>query len=119
MLRRLGLLLPVDDGDIGHMDQQKIVASGASPELPQGLDEWHAFNVADRATQLDYTDIRLLARVVDGDSCHALDPILDCIGDMWYHLDGLTQVAALTLAFNHMQVDLARGDVVFPSESDV
>lgn len=46
-------------------------------------------------------DIWLLAAVIDRDSRHAVNPILDSICDVRDNLDSLAQVVAFPLAFDH------------------
>jgi hypothetical protein len=48
------------------MNLHEVVLARTSPELAHSLNKRHALNIAYGTSQLDYADIRLLARVVDG-----------------------------------------------------
>lgn len=119
LLCRLGLLLAMDDRHVRDVDLHKVVLARPSPQLTHGLDEGHALDVADGAAQLNDADIRLFARVVDGDARDLLDPVLDGIGDVGHDLHRLAEIVALALALNDVLVDLARGDVVVAGKGDV
>lgn len=43
------------------------------------------------------THIRLISRVVNGDSGNTLDRVLDSVYDMGHDLDGLSQIGAFTI----------------------
>lgn len=101
------------------MNLHKVVLARTSPQLAHSLDERHALNVADSTSQLNYADIGLLARVIDGDARDLLDPILDGIGNVGDDLYGFTQVVALALALDDVLVDLASGDVVITRQGNV
>lgn len=119
LLRRLRLLFAVNNRHIRDVNLHKVVLARASPELAHSLDEGHALNITHSTSQLDYADVRLFARVIDGYPRDFLDPVLNRIGDVWDDLNGFTQIVALALAFDDVLVDLAGGDVVVACEGDV
>jgi hypothetical protein len=119
LLRRLGLLLSVYNRHIRDVDLHEVVLARSSPQLAHSLNEGHALNIAHCASQLNYADIGLLARVIDGYPRDLLDPVLNRIGNVWHDLYGFAQVVALALALDDVLVDLARRDVVVASEGDV
>ena len=69
-------------------------------DLTDGFHERGTLNVANGTTHLSDDEIQLLAFLVF--TKHAT---LDLIGDMWHHLDGLSQVVAVTLTVNDRLVD--------------
>lgn len=77
MLSRLRLLLSVDSGHVGDMNVHEVHAPGLVAQLSQGLDEGHALDIADCATELDDANVRLLVGPIDGNLRDALDPIPD------------------------------------------
>lgn len=113
------LLFSADDRHQGNVDLAEIVSSGSSSQLPHGLDEGGALDVTDSPTKFDDTNIWLLIGVVHRDPRHPLDPILDGIGNMRDHLDGLAQIIALSLPVNDMLVHFAGCDAVFSCQGDV
>ena len=119
LLCGLRLLLSVNDGHIRDVDLHEIILARPSPQLAHSLDEGHALNITDRTSQLNYTDIGFLARVIDGYPRNLLDPVLNCIGNVRDDLHGLTQVVALALALDDMLVDFARRDVVIACQGNV
>jgi hypothetical protein len=119
LLRRLRLLLSMDDRHIADMDLHEVVLTRSSPQLAHSLDEGHTLNVANCAPQLDYTHIRLLTRVVDWYPRHLLYPFLDSVGDVGHNLYRLAKIVAFALALDDVLVDLTSCDVVVARESDV
>jgi hypothetical protein len=101
------------------VDLQKVAFADPPSQLGHGLDERHALNIANSASELDYADIRLLARVIHRYPRDSLDPGLDGIGDVRDDLHRLAQVVALALALNDMLVNLARRDVIVARQGDV
>jgi hypothetical protein len=77
-------------------------------ELPHGLEEGQALDVAGRAADLGDQDVDVLAAGVDA--------LLDLVGDVRDHLDGLAEVDAPALLLDHALVDLARAQAVEPGE---
>ena len=109
----------MNDGHVRDMNLHKVVLARTPPQLAHSLDKRHALDIAHSTTQLNYTDVRLLARVVDRNASDPLDPVLDRICDVGDDLHCFTQVVALALALDDVLVDFARGDVVVAGQSDV
>jgi len=107
------------DGHIRDVDLHEVVLARAPSQLAHGLDKRHALDVAHCASQLDYADIGLFARVIDRYPRHLFDPVLNRIGDVRNDLYGFTQIVSLALAFDDVLVNLASGDVVVAGQSDV
>lgn len=61
MLRRLGLLLSVDDGNVGNMDVDKVALAGSLTELGQGLNKGHALDITD-GTSLEMVSFKQCKR---------------------------------------------------------
>ena len=70
--------------------------------LPQSLDERHALDVSHGPSQLNDAHVGHAALAVDGQLGHALNPILDRIGDVRDDLNRLAQVVAAALTLNHV-----------------
>jgi len=87
--------------------------------LSHRFNERRALNVAECAPKFNDTDIRLLNRIADGNSRNTFHPILNCVSDMWYNLDGLSEEIALMLALNYVLLDLPRCDIILASEGDI
>ena len=106
LLRGLGLELPggPEVGHVGEVDEGDVAGLGGHAELPRGLEEGQALDVAGGAADLGDGDVR--AGPVEG--AHGA---LDLVGDVGDDLDGRAQVAALALAGDHRAVDLAAGVV--------
>jgi hypothetical protein len=119
LLRRLRLLLAVDDGHVRNVDLEEIVLAGAAAQMRHGLDEGHALDVTDSSTELDDAHIRHFVGIVNGYLRNLDDPVLDGIGDVRHDLHRLAQVVALALALDDVLVDFARGDVIIASQGDV
>lgn len=119
LLRRLRLLLAMNDRDVGDVDLQKIIPSSPAPQTRHGLDERHALDVSNGASQLNDAHIGLLACIVDRYAGDALDPFLDGVGDVGHDLHGFAQVVALAFPLDNVRVDLAGGDVVLARQGDV
>ena len=101
------------------MDLEEIILSRSSPQLHEGLDERHALDIAYCASKLKDADIGGFIGIVNGYPSHALDPILNCIGDVWYNLYSMSKVVASSLFFNDMLVYLPRGNIVLTGQSDI
>ena len=101
------------------MDRRHVLGPHRELELPQGLHEWAGLDVAHRAPELDNAHVRPDAAAVHGDVRHALDPVLDGVGDVRDHLHRLAEVVAPPLLLDHVPVDLAGGQVVVLREGDV
>ena len=106
MLRRLGLQF-AGRLDIGHQRQMHeggLAARQVVVQLADGFEERQAFDVADRAADLDEEEIEVL---------HAgHDEFLDHVGDVRDHLHGAAEIAAPAFALDHLAVDATGGDVV-------
>ena len=116
---RLRLPLAVDDRNVRDVNLQEIVLARPPSQLSHSLNEGHALDVPHSSSQLDYAHVWLLVGVINRDPRHALNPVLDGIGDVRHDLDRLAQIVALALALDNVLVDLARGDVVRAREGDV
>ncbi len=86
------------------MDVDRVLARQLVLELADRLEERQAFDVADRAADLDQHEIVV---VVAGK--HEL---LDGIGDVRHDLDGRAEIIAAPLLGQDVLVDAPRGDVV-------
>ena len=106
VLGRLGLQLAgrADVGHQGDVQEEAVVAADVVSDLPGGLEERQRLDVADRAADLG-------DHHVDVGAGHRADPLLDLVGDVRDHLDGLAEVVAAALLGDHLGVDLAGGDV--------
>lgn len=98
---------------------QEVVLSCTSPQLPHGLDERPALNIANGSTELYNTGIRLFIRFIDRDSGHTFNPILHCICEVRNNLHGPTNVVASSLTLNDVLVNLSRCYIIFPGQRDV
>ena len=106
LLRGLGLELlgGLEVRDVGQVDEGDVAGLGGHPELPRGLEEGKALDVAGGAADLGDGDVHV--RPMEG--AHGA---LDLVGDVGDDLDGRAQVAALALAGDHRAVDFAAGVV--------
>lgn len=118
-LGRLGLLLSMNKWNVADMDLHEVVPSSSDPELRHGLDERHAFYVANSASKLNYADVWLLSSIVNRNLCDSLDPVFDCFDYMWNDLHRVSQIITSALFLNDVSIDLASGDVVFSSQGNV
>lgn len=119
LLRWLGLLLSLDDRDQRNVYLQEVALARSPPQLTHGLDEWGTLNISNGTTQLNDAHIRSLIRVINRLLRNLLDPILDCICEMWHDLNRLSQVGSCTFPLNDMLVYLASGNVVLALEGNV
>ena len=106
VLGRLGLQL-AGRADVGHqrdVQEEHVVAADVVADLAGGLEERQRLDVADGAADLgdDHVDVG---------AGHRADPVLDLVGDVRDHLDGVAEVVAAALLGDHLGVDLAGGDV--------
>lgn len=72
-----------------------------------------------KGTCLNNADIGFFARFIYANLADSSYPVLDGIGDVRYHLNGLAKVVAAALLFNDITVDLSGGDVVFSGEGNI
>jgi hypothetical protein len=119
LLRRLRLLLAMNDWHVADVDLHKVVLSSSSPQLTHGFDKRHALNVANCSSQLNDAHIRLLVCVIHRYPRYLLYPFLNGIGDVGDDLHSLAEIVTFSLALNDVLVDLASCDVVVAGEGDV
>ena len=112
LLRRLRLLLAhgPHDGHEGRVHEQDVLLPDLLPELADGFEEGHPFDVSDRPTNLDEDDVGVLLLP------DLAEQGLDLIRDVRDDLHGLSEVVASTLFLNDRPVDLPRRDVVIPGQ---
>src|SRR5262245_28459440 len=105
VLGRLGLELAGagDERQQGEMNVDRGLARQIVAELPDGLEERQALDVADRAADLAKDEIVALVALAD--------EILDRIGDVRDHLDGGAEIVATPFLREYLLVDAASGDV--------
>ncbi len=86
MLRRLGLQLPrrIDIGHQRQMDEGRVIAAEIVAELADRLEERQAFDVADRAADLDQQEVEILDA--------GENEFLDHVGDVRDHLHGAAEI---------------------------
>lgn len=118
-LCRLGLLLVVNNWDVGDVNLHKVVLSSSDAQLSKSLDERHRFDVAHGSSKLDNADIRLLTSVVDWNFSDSLDPILNCLDNMRHNLYGMSKIVTASLLVDNELIDLAGCDVVVAGQCDV
>ena len=87
-LCRLRLLLAVQIGDEGDVDEAKVGWADAELELTHGFDKGRGFDVADGPSEFDDAYVWDFARLVYGDFRDAFDPVLDRGCDVWDDLCG-------------------------------
>src|SRR5215467_6274511 len=106
VLGRLGLEFARagDERQQRQVDVDGVVPGQLIAELPDRLEEWQAFDVADRAADLAQDKIVALVAFAD--------EILDRIGDVGNHLDGGAEIIAAALLGEDLLIDAAGGDVV-------
>ena len=118
VLGGLGLLLLGQNGDQTHEHEAEVFVSDAELELSEGLEEDAGFDVTDCAADLDKANVGCLSRIVDGNMSHALDPVLNLVGNVRDDLDGLAEVVSLALLGDDLAVNLAGGNVVIGRQFD-
>ena len=95
--------------DVGHqrdVQEEAVVPADVVAHLARGLEERQRLDVADGAADLGDHDVdRSSGRP------HGQDPVLDLVGDVRDHLDGVAEVVAAALLGDHAGVDLPGGDV--------
>ena len=101
VLRRLRLELAgrADERHEREMDVQRVVAPDVLAELPDGLQERQALDVAHRPADLDEDDVDVIGGASDG--------VLDLVGDVRNDLDRAAQVVSAPLFLDHALIDLA------------
>ena len=108
---RLQLAAVAEVRDVGEVADHRVLRTHVEHELPDGLQEVQALDVADRAAQLADQDV--------GVAGAAADRLLDLVGDVRDHLDRLAQVVAAALLGDDRGVDLARRVVAVLGEDRV
>jgi hypothetical protein len=106
VLRRLRLEF-AGGGNPRHqseVNEQRALAAQLVAELPDGLEERQALDVADGAADLADEEIRIAGI--------GADELLDGVGDVRDDLHRRAQVVAAALLRDDRRVDAARGDVV-------
>lgn len=96
----------------------KSATGGHTILVPPQLEDQPSRGTESNSPKLNNADIGLLARAVDGDDGHALDPVLDRVGHMGHDLHRPAKVVAAALLVDDIQVDLAGRDVVLAGEAD-
>ena len=107
MLRRLGLEL-LRAGDIGNesdVNETAVLPAHFPCDLPYGLYEGLAFDVAYGAADFGYYHVGARR------PAHVVDEGLYLVGDVGNNLHGLTEIFAVSLLIEDVPVDLARGKV--------
>ena len=90
---RLQLTGRADEGNERDVDVTDVLPAHVVAQLPDGLEERQALDVADRAADLRDDHVGVLGQ--------AQDPRLDLIGDMRDHLHGAAEVVAAPLLGDH------------------
>ncbi len=117
VLRRLGLELAArgEVGNQGDVQEEAVVPADVLADLPGGLEEGQALDVADRAADLSDDEVGRV-RSPGGQRPH---PGLDLVGDMRDDLDGVAEILPAALLGDHAAVDLAGRDIGAALEIDV
>src|SRR5664280_2728797 len=109
VLGRLGLVFVrrLEIGDVRQMSEDRV-GRILGPELADGFEERQAFDITNRAANLDDHEVGL--RRLGNLS----DTAADLPGEVWDDLHRVPQVLALALFLDDGEVDLPAGDVVHP-----
>src|SRR6185437_9300144 len=91
------------------MHEQRIVAPQFLAHLADSFKKGQRFNVADRAADLNQSNIYIL--------CHLLHGRFDLVGDVRDHLNGFAQIIAAALLGDDLLVNAAGGPVVVAREA--
>jgi hypothetical protein len=112
VLGRLGLELfgRADVGNEGDMQVEGVLTPDVVAELPDGLEEGKALDVADGASHLGDDDIGTALLPHPGDAG------FDLVGDVRDHLDRVTQIVAPAFLLDDRQVDRPGGDIRRPAQ---
>ena len=104
MLRRLRLQLPgrLEIGDEREVDEHAVLPPCRQRDLPDRLEEREALDVAHRAADLGDHDVGVGGAQIE----HLL---LDLVGDVGDHLDGLAEKLPAPFLVDHREVDLPGG----------
>ena len=106
VLRRLRLQLTgrLQVGDEREVDEDAVLPPGRQRDLPDRLEEREALDVAHRAAALGDHDVGARGGQIE----HLL---LDLVGDMRDHLDGLAEELPAPFLVDHREIDLPGGVV--------
>ena len=112
VLGGFGLDLPgaLDVGHQGEVDVADVLFAQVPLELPDGLQERQALDVAHGAADLDDGHIRR--------GGHRHDGLLDFVGDVGDDLDGAAQIVPPALLGDDVVIDAAGGEVVLLAQGD-
>jgi len=98
-------------GQVGHqrdVDEDHVGGACFVGKLPHGFQEGQALDIAGGAADFGDQHVDIFAA--------GRDPILDLVGDMGDHLDGLAEVIAAAFPLDHAFVNLARTQAVEPGK---
>ena len=111
VLGRLGLQLAgrADVGHQGDVQEEAVVPADVVAHLTGRLEERQRLDVTHRAADLGDHHVDVLT--IGGAAPHREDALLDLVGDVRDHLDGVTEVVAAALLRDHLGVDLPGGHV--------
>ena len=101
------------------MEEADVFATNTELELSKRFDEWCTFNVSNRATKLNHTDIGCLSRTVGTLCRHPLNPFLNFIGDVRDNLDGLAKIVSSAFSLDDTRIHLAGREVIVATQTDV
>lgn len=71
------------------MNLQEVAFSSFSSQLSHSLNERCALDITNRTAKLNDAYIRRLLRIIDWYPRNSLDPLLDCVCEVRYYLNGL------------------------------
>ena len=103
----------------GYVNKNKIAVAVLPVHLTDRLKERHTFNITDRSSYLDNTDLRVVAVLVGPAFCGMFDSVFDLVGDVRNNLNGRSKIIAVALFLNNRGVDLSSGQIVIPGKLDV
>ena len=103
----------------GYVNKNKIAVAVLPVHLTDRLKERHTFNITDRSSYLDNTDLRVVAVLVGPAFCGMFDSVFDLVGDVRNNLNGRSKIIAVALFLNNRGVDLSGGQIVIPGKLDV
>jgi len=105
----------VNNWDVRDVNLHEVVLSSSDTQLSKSLHERHGLDVTNGTSKLDNADVRLLTSVVDWNFSDSLDPILNCLDNVWDNLYGMSEIVTTSLFVDDKLVDLAGCDVVVAS----
>lgn len=119
LLCRFSLLLLSQHGHMCDVDLQEVVLPSFPAQRSHGFNEGPALDVADRASKLHDTHIRLLLCVIDWYPRDPLNPAADEVREMWHNLHCLAKVVAASLLFNDSHEHFTIRDIVLSTQFDI